>query len=245
MLVIPSIDVRAGRVVRLLRGDYAAETVYSEDPVAVVRGFVDAGAGRVHIVDLDAARGAPEAVSSAGVAAAVAALRDAGVAAQVGGGVRSANAAARWFELGAAFVVIGSLAVRDPGAARGVCEAFPGQVLAGLDVRDGQARAQGWTEQGGDALAHLEEWAAWPLAGVVFTAIERDGALEGPALDSLRTVCARSSAPVLASGGVTTLDDVAACAEAGAAGAIIGRALHEGHFDLRAAVERFARGAAA
>jgi phosphoribosylformimino-5-aminoimidazole carboxamide ribotide isomerase len=245
MLVIPSIDVRGGRVVRLLRGDYAAETVFSDDPVAVVRGFQQAGARRVHIVDLDAARGRETEASTAAVTAAVGALAGGAAQVQVGGGVRDADRAQRWFDQGATYVVIGSLAIRDPDTARAVCEAFPGRVLIGLDIADGQARAQGWTEAAGDAFAHLDRWASWPVAGVVHTAIERDGTLGGPAIDSLHAVCARFDGPVIASGGVTTIEDVGTCRDAGAAGAIVGRALHDGLFDLRAALALYADGAVA
>lgn len=245
VLVIPSIDVRDGRVVRLLHGDYAQETVFDMDPVATVRSFASAGARRVHIVDLDAARGRPDAASSAVVRAAVIALVALGVDVQVGGGVRDMGTAREWFERGAAFVVIGSLALRDPPAAEALCAAFAQRVLVALDVSGGEARTQGWTQGGGDAATHLARWAAWPLAGVVYTAIERDGTLEGPSIGSLRSVCDVFTGVVLASGGVTTLDDVSACRDAGAAGVIVGRALHEGVFDLRAALERFADGAEA
>ncbi len=239
MLVIPSVDVRAGRVVRLLRGDYAHETVFDGDVVGVVESFAHAGARRVHLVDLDAARGTPDEASTAAIRAAVAALARRGVDAQVGGGVRHLDAARAWIDAGAAYVVIGSLAVRDPRAASAVCIALPHRVLAALDVSDGSARAQGWTVDAGDAMTHLRRWRSWPLAGVVHTAIERDGTLQGPALDSLRAVCAQFGGDVVASGGVTTLEDVAACADAGAEAAIVGRALHEGLFDLRAAFDRF------
>jgi phosphoribosylformimino-5-aminoimidazole carboxamide ribotide isomerase len=245
VLVIPSIDVRGGRVVRLLRGDYADETVFSDEPVALVLSFVDAGARRVHIVDLDAARGRADGDSHHAARACVAALATHGVAVQVGGGVRDAATAQRWFDDGAAFVVVGSLAVRDPAAAEALCAAFPSRVLAGLDVRDGAAQADGWTEAAGEATAHLERWRSWPLAGIVHTAIERDGTLGGPALDELRGVCGRFPGLVLASGGITSINDVAACRDAGAAGVIVGRALHEGLFDLRAALHRFQDGGAA
>jgi phosphoribosylformimino-5-aminoimidazole carboxamide ribotide isomerase len=245
MLVIPSIDVRGGRVVRLLRGDYAVETAFADDAVAVVRGFAAAGARRVHVVDLDAARGRPDESSARAASAAVAALAEAGVGAQVGGGVRDRAAAQRWFDTGASHVVIGSLAVGDADAASALCAAFPGRVLLGLDVRDGRAQAQGWTQTGEDADALLERWASWPAAGLVHTSIDRDGTMAGPALAQLALVCARFPGPVYASGGVTTIDDVARCEEAGAAGAIVGRALHEGSFDLDSALARFAGGAAA
>ena len=243
--MIPSIDVRGGRVVRLLRGDYAHETVFGDDPVAVVVGFADAGAQRVHVVDLDAARGAPDAASSTATAHAVAALSGRGVAVQVGGGVRDRATAERWLDGGATYVVVGSLAVRDPQAAAALCAALPGRVLLGLDVRAGRVQAEGWTQAGGDAAEVLDEWSVWPAAGLVHTEVDRDGTKSGPALGVLAAVCARYRGPVIASGGVTTLDDVAACAEAGAAGAIVGRALHDGSFDLHAALQRFDHGAAA
>jgi phosphoribosylformimino-5-aminoimidazole carboxamide ribotide isomerase len=245
MLVIPSIDVRGGRVVRLLRGEYSRETVYSDDPVAVARSFVAAGARRVHVVDLDAARGAADPVSSAAALAAVTGLADSGVEVQVGGGVRDRDAAAQWFDHGASHVVIGSLAVRDPDRARAVCEEFAGKMLIGLDVRDGEARVQGWTEPGGSAMELLDRCAQWPVAGVVHTAIERDGTGGGPALVALRDVCRRFAGPVLASGGVTTIEDVALCHDAGASGVIVGRALYDGRFDLADALVRFAHGAVA
>ena len=242
--MIPSIDVRGGRVVRLVRGDYKHETVFADDPAVVVAAFADAGAHRVHVVDLDAARGAPDAASSAATAEAVAALAARGVDVQVGGGVRDRDTAQRWVDAGASYVVVGSLAVRDPQAAAELCAALPGRVLLGLDVRDGRVRAEGWTQAGGDAAELLDAWSAWPAAGLVHTEIDRDGTKSGPALGVLAAVCTRYPGPVIASGGVTTLDDVAACAEAGAAGAIVGRALHDGTFDLPAALQRFDQGAA-
>jgi phosphoribosylformimino-5-aminoimidazole carboxamide ribotide isomerase len=245
VLVIPSIDLRGGRVVRLLRGDYAQETVFSNDPVAVVRSFAACGARRVHVVDLDSARGSADAASARAASTAVSALAELGVEVQVGGGVRDAISAQRWFDSGATQVVLGSLAIGDPIAAQELCTAFAGRVLIALDVRGGIAQAEGWTRSGGDALAQLDRWAGWPLAGVVHTVIERDGALGGPSITALRTICERFPGPVIASGGITTIDDVRACRDAGASGVIVGRALHEGVFDLRAALARFAGGAAA
>ncbi|HWF57977.1 MAG TPA: 1-(5-phosphoribosyl)-5-[(5-phosphoribosylamino)methylideneamino] imidazole-4-carboxamide isomerase [Candidatus Dormibacteraeota bacterium] len=245
MLVIPSIDLRGGRVVRLLHGDYDRETVFSDDAVAVVSSFAASGARRVHVIDLDSARGGADAASAGAATAVVAALAGLGVEVQVGGGVRDAATARRWFDSGATHVVLGSLAVGDPEAAAALCRAFPGRVLLALDVRDGVARAQGWTRSAGDALDHLARWAAWPVAGVVHTAIDRDGTLTGPSIDALGSVCARFPGPVIASGGVATIEDVRACRDAGAAGVIVGRALHEGSFDLRAALASFPGGTAA
>jgi phosphoribosylformimino-5-aminoimidazole carboxamide ribotide isomerase len=239
MIVIPAVDVRGGRCVRLLRGDYAQETVYSDDPTQQAIGFVRRGATRVHIVDLDAARGQPDVLSRDAVRAAVRTLHEMGVSVEVGGGVRSAAAAASWLDLGATHVVLGSLAVRDAEAAETICRAHPGRVLLGLDVRGDVAQAQGWTEAAGDAAAHLATWRRWPAAGVVRTDVGRDGALLGPDIDGLRACIEAYRGPVIASGGVATVEDLDACAQAGAAGAIVGRALYEGRLDLSDALARF------
>jgi phosphoribosylformimino-5-aminoimidazole carboxamide ribotide isomerase len=243
MIVIPAVDVRGGRCVRLLRGDYAQETVYSDDPSQQAIGFVRRGAARVHIVDLDAARGQPDVLSRDAVRAAVRALHEMDVQVQVGGGVRSAQAAASWLDVGADFIVLGSLAVRDPEAAEEICRAHPGHVLLGLDVRGDVAQAQGWTEGAGDAAAHLQRWRAWPAAGVIRTDVGRDGALLGPDIEGLRACIAAYGGPVIASGGVATAGDLDACAQAGAHGAIVGRALYEGRLDLSEALQRFSAGA--
>jgi phosphoribosylformimino-5-aminoimidazole carboxamide ribotide isomerase len=239
MIVIPAVDVRGGRCVRLLRGDYAQETVYSDDPTQQAIGFVRRGATRVHIVDLDAARGQPDVLSRDAVRAAVRTLHTMDVTVQVGGGVRSPAAVASWLDLGAAFVVLGSLAVRDPAIAEEICRAHPGRVLLGLDVRGDVAQAQGWTEAAGDAAEHLGPWRRWPAAGVIRTDVGRDGALLGPDIAGLSATVHTYGGAVIASGGMATLDDLDACAAAGAAGAIVGRALYEGRLDLSDALSRF------
>ena len=239
MIVIPAADVRGGRCVRLLRGDFTHETVYAEEPSQVVLEFVRQGAERLHIVDLDAARGVPDVLSRDAVRAAVMVLRDTGATVQLGGGVRSPAAASAWLDLGANLVVLGSLAVRNPEMAAEICRAHPGHVLLGLDVRDGVAQAQGWTEAAGDALAHLRRWNDWDAAGVVLTNVARDGALTGPDLEGLEACIAAYDRPVIASGGVASLEDLIALADAGASGAIVGRALYEGRVDLAAALRLF------
>lgn len=239
MIIIPAVDVRGGRAVRLLRGDYARETVYAEEPEQVVLRFVRMGAARVHIVDLDAARGVPDVLSRDAVRRAVRSAAGSGATIEVGGGVRSAAAAESWFAIGADLVVLGSLALRDPETAEAVCRAHPDRVLLGLDVRDGVAQAQGWTESAGDAAAHLAAWNDWPSAGVIRTDVGRDGALLGPDIDGLEACVAASSRPVIASGGISAVEDLIAVADAGAAGAIIGRALYEGRLDLGEALALF------
>ncbi|HET9050154.1 MAG TPA: 1-(5-phosphoribosyl)-5-[(5-phosphoribosylamino)methylideneamino] imidazole-4-carboxamide isomerase, partial [Candidatus Dormibacteraeota bacterium] len=221
------------------RGDYAQETVYAEEPERVVVSFVRSGASRIHLVDLDAARGTPDVLSRDAVRRAVRAAVTAGVEVEVGGGMRSPVAARSWLDLGATYVVLGSLALRDPDAAEAICRAHPGRVVLGLDVRDGVALAQGWTEAAGDAAGHLRRWAGWPAAGVMRTDVGRDGALVGPDIDGLEECVAAYSGPVIASGGIRSLEDLIAVADAGASGAIVGRALYEGRLDLGAALQLF------
>ncbi len=173
------------------------------------------------------------------VRAAVRALHSMGVSVQVGGGMRSAAAATSWLDAGADYIVLGSLAVREPEMAAAICRAQPDHVLLGLDVRGDIAQAQGWTEPAGGAAEHLHRWRTWPAAGVIRTDVGRDGALLGPDIDGLRATVQAYGGPVIASGGIATLDDLQACADAGAAAAIVGRALYEGRLDLSQALARF------
>jgi phosphoribosylformimino-5-aminoimidazole carboxamide ribotide isomerase len=159
---------------------------------------------------------------------------------EVGGGVRTLSAAQRWLSAGAHLLVLGSLALRQPEAAEAICAALPGRCLVSLDVRSGVAQAQGWTEPAGSADVHLERWASWPLAGLIRTDVAHDGMLSGPELEGLAAVVRAFPGPVFASGGVSLIDDLDRVAETGAAGVIVGRAIHEGSFDLRAALRRFA-----
>lgn len=237
MLVIPAVDVRGGRTVRLRQGDYGREKVFEREPVEVARAFIASGAQRIHVVDLDAARGAPDPRSESAVRALLDTAVVAGCSVEVAGGVRTAARARAWLDAGAAHVVIGSVAVREPGVARAMAESDPGRVLIALDVRDGGARIEGWTEAGGDAATLLASWSAWPIAGVIYTDTERDGMLAGPDLAGLDRCRAVLAGPLFLSGGVRDLDDVRQAAAHGAAGVVIGRALLEGHLDLRRAIE--------
>jgi len=239
MIVIPAVDVRGGRCVRLIRGDYAQETVFAEDPAQVAMGFLRRGATRIHIVDLDAARGVPDVLSRDAVRHTVRRLAEQSVDIEVGGGVRSVEAATSLIEVGATYVVMGSVAMRNPELAEEICRALPGKVLLGLDVYNGVARAEGWTEDAGSADEHLARWATWPAAGVIRTDIARDGVMTGPDEPGLRACIAAFGGPVIASGGIATIADLEICAHVGAAGTIVGRALYEGRLDLNEALQRF------
>ena len=228
----PAIDLREGRVVRLRQGDYGDETTYGDDPVAVARGFAEAGATWIHVVDLDAARtGSP--VNRPVVAAIVAAV--AGRArVQTGGGVRSIDDVQVLGDVGVARVVMGSAAVRRPELVDEASGVLP--VAVGLDHRDGEIAVHGWTEGSGVQLADALQW--FPSAAAfVITDIARDGMLLGPDVEGLATAAAATSIPVIASGGIADLADLRVLAGVpGIAGAITGKALYEGRFTVAEAL---------
>ena len=232
MDLYPAIDLLGGRVVRLRQGDYSDETVYGDDPVAVARAFAVAGARWIHVVDLDAARSG-DPVNRPVVAAIVSAV-DGAARVQTGGGVRSLADARELADAGVARVVMGSAAVSDPSlveAASGVVA-----VAVGLDHRDGDVAVHGWTE--GSGLALDDAYALFPTADVfVITDIGRDGMLVGPDLDGLARSAQLAGVPVIASGGVSSLDDVIALTRIENLGGVItGKALYEGRFTIAEAL---------
>jgi phosphoribosylformimino-5-aminoimidazole carboxamide ribotide isomerase len=234
VIIYPAIDLRGGQCVRLRQGDYAQETVFDADPVSVARRWVEQGAEYLHLVDLDGAReGRP--VNGACIQAIVEAV---GVPCQLGGGLRHEDhieVALRW---GVARVILGTRALREPEWAQSMAQTYRGQIALGIDARDGWVAAQGWLETSEvSAVALARRCAGWPLAALVYTDISKDGMLEGPNVEATAEVAAAvHSLPVIASGGVTTLDDVARLARRRLAGCIIGRALYEGRLDLAAAI---------
>jgi phosphoribosylformimino-5-aminoimidazole carboxamide ribotide isomerase len=232
--LLPAIDLIEGRVVRLLRGDFDQETSYGDDPAAVARAFADAGAGWLHVVDLDGARaGEPRQL---GLAAEIVAEAYGRMQVEIGGGLRTAEAIAGALGTGAARAVIGTALLRDPDLATTlVARHGPDRLVASIDVRDGLALGEGWRD-GAPGLPAAEAVAGLAAAGMEtfeVTAIERDGLLEGPDLDLLRSLVGLGSGRIIASGGIASIDDVIAVQAAGCAGAIVGRALYEGRIDLR------------
>src|ERR671915_930171 len=239
----PAIDLRGGRAVRLLKGDYAAETVYSDDPVDVARSFDAAGAHWIHVVDLDAARS-----GEAGNLEFVAAIaRSVGCEIETGGGVRTVEAAERLIDAGVARVVIGTAAVEHPELVSELAGRYPGRVAVGLDARGRQVAVKGWTETTGADLVDLaKRFEGEGVAALIVTEIGRDGTMAGPDLDQLRAVLEATGIDVIASGGVGTLDDVRALAGLRAqgpnggkhslAGVIVGRAIYEGRFTVEEAL---------
>lgn len=237
MDLYPAIDLRAGRCVRLVEGDFARETVYGDDPVAVALSFAEAGAGWIHVVDLDAARtGDP--VNRPVVAAIAAAVSPRGARVQTGGGVRRVEDAASLLDAGVARVVIGTAAVEDPSIVEAVAGRWPGRVAVGLDHRGGEVRLRGWTEGAGRSVSELVPLAVSSGASaVIVTDISRDGRLSGPDVPGLSELVASTGAPVIASGGVSSLDDIRALAAIpGLLGVIAGKAVYEGRVDVAEAL---------
>lgn len=236
MEIIPAVDLRSGRVVRLMQGDPSRETRYSQDPAAVAREWERRGAPRLHLVDLDGALlGSP-----ANQQALWEIFRAIRIPAQVGGGLRSLEAVRAALELGAAVAIVGTAAIRDPGFLEAVCAAFPGRIALGLDARAGMLATSGWAEATmiramdlARRVSHL------PLAAIIYTDIQRDGMLGGPDLPGLAAMAVATRIPVIASGGIASERDIhalKALAPPGVLGAIIGKALYDGRLTLEAAL---------
>jgi phosphoribosylformimino-5-aminoimidazole carboxamide ribotide isomerase len=231
--LFPAIDLSGGQVVRLTQGDYGNAKVYGSDPIAVGRSFADAGATWIHVVDLDAARsGSPQ---TRPVVAAIAAALIGRARVQTGGGVRAVADAQQMADAGVARVVMGSAAIQRPELVEAAAQVI--DVAVGLDHRDGEVAVHGWTEGAGVSLDEALGW--FPSASAfVITDIARDGMLEGPDIDGLAVVAAGASAPVIASGGVSSLADIAALAAVpGIGGIITGKAIYEGRFTVAEALK--------
>ncbi|MBI4936085.1 MAG: 1-(5-phosphoribosyl)-5-[(5-phosphoribosylamino)methylideneamino]imidazole-4-carboxamide isomerase [Actinobacteria bacterium] len=237
MDLYPAIDLRDGKVVRLLQGDYDQQTTYGDDPVAVARSFAEAGARWIHVVDLDAARsGSPV---NRPVVAAIASAVAGTASVQTGGGVRTVGDAQSLADAGVARVVMGSAAVADPSLVEAASQVVP--VAVGLDHRSGEVAVHGWTEGSGVQLADALGW--FPTAAVfVITDIARDGMLGGPDIEGLADAGRATSIPVIASGGVSSLADIAALRGVpGVSVVITGKALYEGRFTVEQALAELSR----
>lgn len=227
-VIIPAIDILDGRCVRLLRGDYEHPTVYSEDPAAVAKGFAEQGAKRIHVVDLDAARGSGDNRSVIEEM-----VRRDDVKVQVAGGVRTAEAVDAWIAAGAHAVVMGTTAVRNPKLLERCAQKHPGRLLAALDVRDDKPAVTGWTITEPIVIGSLVgRWDQHPLAGLILTSIDSDGTLGGPDLKTLGKVRSMTGLAIQYSGGVSSADDIRSVIAAGAQAVILGKALYEGRLTL-------------
>jgi phosphoribosylformimino-5-aminoimidazole carboxamide ribotide isomerase len=235
MQVIPAIDLRGGRCVRLQQGDYARETVFGDDPAAMAAKWESEGASRIHLVDLDGAKeGRP--VNVEAVKAILARVK---VPCQLGGGVRDEATIVAWLEAGLDRVIVGTRALQDPPWFRSMVVKYPGRLTLGLDAKDGRVATGGWLDVSSvDATTLALQFDDPALASVIYTDIARDGMLEGPNLETTGALALALKTPVTASGGVGRLEDLARLAELPVEAVIVGRALYEGRFRLSEARER-------
>ena len=238
MQIWPAIDLRGGKCVRLERGDYGRETVFGDDPAAMARHWIDQGAQFLHLVDLDGARSG-QVQNRSSIEAIVRAVS---VPCELGGGIRDEATIASLIDLGLDRLVVGTSAVKDPDWFCQMCRKFPGRLALGLDARGGLVATEGWLKTSRLRAVDLAlRFADEPIAALIYTDIDTDGMLGGPNLSAMAELVQAVELPVIASGGVTTADDVARLAELGVAGCIIGRALYDGTLNLPDALAR-ARG---
>lgn len=236
MILYPAIDLKDGAAVRLLRGDMNATTVFNEDPAAQARSFVDAGCRWLHLVDLNGAfAGKP--VNAEPVEAI---LKQCNVPAQLGGGIRDMTTIENWIEKGLSRVILGTVAVENPALVRQAALAFPDKIAVGIDARNGMVATKGWAVETDTEVTELaKSFEQDGVAAIIYTDINRDGAMKGPNIEATAALADAISIPVIASGGVSSLADLLALKSCGAAlnGAISGRALYDGALDLGAALK--------
>ena len=234
MFIYPAIDLVGGRAVRLYKGDYAQMTVYSEDPAAVARDFQAAGAKHIHLVDLEGAKsGVPENLPTIRQI-----LAETDLFVEVGGGIRNMETVEAYLSAGVDRVILGTAAVTDPAFLAAALEQYGERIAVGVDLKDGYVAIRGWTETSElTAGAFFEKMEKMGVKTVICTDISRDGAMKGTNRELYRQLSARYSISLIASGGVSTLEDVRALAEMGLHGAIIGKAYYIGAIDLKTAIE--------
>ena len=237
LLVIPAIDLKDGKCVRLRQGRMDRETVFSDDPVATARRWVEAGAQRLHIVDLNGAH-AGRPVNAAAIEAIAHEFPKLPI--QVGGGIRDEDTIQTYLDAGVRYVILGTKAVNAPHFVGDVCAEFPGHIIVGLDARDGKVAIDGWSKLSGhDVIDLARRYQNDGVEAIVYTDIGRDGMMGGVNVEATVRLANAISIPVIASGGVTNLDDIrqlCAVADAGIVGAIVGRALYEATLDLKEAL---------
>jgi phosphoribosylformimino-5-aminoimidazole carboxamide ribotide isomerase len=236
MILYPAIDLKDGQCVRLVQGDMAAATVFSDDPGAQARAFAAAGFAWIHVVDLNGAfAGRP--VNAEAVDSILSAVT---IPVQLGGGIRDMATIADWLARGVARVILGTVALRDPQLVRAACREYPGQVAVGIDARGGRVAVEGWAETSDtNALDLARAYEDAGVTAIIYTDIERDGALSGPNVEATAALARQISTPVIASGGVSGHGDLAALKaveETGIEGVICGRALYDGRIEAAAAL---------
>jgi phosphoribosylformimino-5-aminoimidazole carboxamide ribotide isomerase len=240
MLLIPAIDLKDGHCVRLKQGDMKHSTVFSEDPAAMARRWLNAGARRLHLVDLNGAfAGKP--INEAAIKAILAEVGEE-IPVQLGGGIRDLDTIERYLDDGLSYIIIGTAAVKSPGFLRDACSAFGGHIIVGLDAKDGKVATDGWSKLTGHEVVDLaKKFEDYGVEGVIYTDIGRDGMLQGVNIDATVRLAQALTIPVIASGGVNGLADIeklCAVEEQGIAGVICGRAIYSGDLDFAAAQAR-------
>jgi len=242
MEVIPAIDLLAGKCVRLYQGDYSQSQVFDENPVAVAKQWVEQGATRLHLVDLDGAK-TGQLVNLKSIEAIVEAVP---IAVEVGGGLRDRNSVATLLNLGVHWAILGTVAVEKPELVASLCQEFPGQIIVGIDARNGKVATRGWLKTSEVSAQDLaQKMTELGADQIIYTDIHRDGTLSGPNLDALRELATSISIPVIASGGVSSLTDLLsllALEPLGVTGAIVGRALYTGDVSLKEAIKAVGSG---
>ena len=239
MLLIPAIDLKDGHCVRLRQGDMNESTIFSDNPAAMARRWLDAGARRLHLVDLNGAfAGKP--VNEAAVKAILAEVGDE-IPVQLGGGIRDLDTIERYLDDGLSYIIIGTAAVKNPGFMRDACSAFGGHIIVGLDAREGKVATDGWSKMTGhDVIDLARKFEDYGVEAIVYTDIGRDGMLTGINVDATVHLARAIKVPVIASGGLSSLDNVRTLMQHetdGIVGAIAGRAIYEGTLDFKQAVE--------
>ncbi|MDN5842305.1 MAG: 1-(5-phosphoribosyl)-5-[(5-phosphoribosylamino)methylideneamino]imidazole-4-carboxamide isomerase [Alcaligenaceae bacterium] len=234
MLLIPAIDLKDGHCVRLRQGDLDDATVFSEDPAAMATQWIDQGARRLHLVDLNGAvAGIPK---NRDAIADIVAATDEDIPIQIGGGIRDLDTIEYYLDHGISYVIIGTAAVKDPGFLSDACSAFPGHIIVGLDARDGKVATDGWSKlTRHDVLDLARKFEDYGCEGIIYTDIGRDGMLSGVNIEATVRLAHHVRIPVIASGGVASLDDIRALCQVeadGVEGAILGRSLYEGTLDF-------------
>lgn len=242
MEVIPAIDLLEGRCVRLYQGDYAQSQVFDENPVTVARQWATQGATRLHLVDLDGAK-AGHPVNQSTIEAIIRAVD---IPVQVGGGLRDQQSVTSLLSLGVQRIILGTVAVENPELVTQLCHDFPGQILVGIDARNGKVATRGWLETSEvEAVSLAQHMADQGVAALIYTDIHRDGTLQGPNRQALRELASAVSIPVIASGGISSVSDLLSLLTlepSGVVGAIVGRALYTGDISLKEAIRAVGQG---
>ena len=236
MIIIPAIDLKDGRCVRLAQGDFSRVTVYSDDPVGIAKKWQENGAERIHVIDLDGSwRGSPRNMDV---------IRDivaeVGLPIEVGGGIRDMNTIGTYIGMGVKWVILGTMALRDKGFVRKACQTFKGEIILGMDANEGKVSIQGWTEQTSESAVDIAKgYEGYGLAAIIYTDIKRDGMETGVNIEATRELAQSVDIPIIASGGVSGTEDIRRLREVekfGVIGVIIGRALYSGAVSLKEAI---------